>query len=92
MKLLPTSTVVAKPGILWKQLGDDAVLLDTSNNCYHSVDEVGRFIWTLIQAPKTLDAINRDVIEHFDTTLAQCSRDVVTFLTELFENGLIRID
>lgn len=74
------------------ELDDELVLLHTTEGHYYGVNEVGRYIWNLIDEPQRVETITDAVASDFDTTREECRTDVLEFLTEMSEAGLVEIE
>lgn len=69
-----------------------AVLLHVANGMYYSLNEVGTYVWNLIEkqsraVPELVDA----VMSEYAVDRARCEADVIKLLEELEERGLITV-
>jgi coenzyme PQQ synthesis protein D (PqqD) len=55
-----------------------------------TLNDVASHIWTLVQAPTTVDAIVADLVRTFDVPADRAERDALEFLDALAGAGLIR--
>jgi hypothetical protein len=55
-----------------------------------TLNDVGSHIWRLIESPTTVEAIVAEIGREFDVSPDRAERDVVDFLGQLAEAGLIR--
>ncbi len=72
-------------------LGEETIVLDYMNGEYYELDEVGGFIWQLLQNATELgfDEIVSELTKTFECTADECKEDVVKFLNELVRAKLI---
>lgn len=76
-------------GVIWKQVGDELVLLDYERGIYFGLDAVGARIWQLIDEQQTEATIVDQLLDEFDVTREVVAGDVDRLVAELAERGLI---
>ena len=69
----------------------DAVLLNTQNNQYYALDEVGARFWTLLKDGHTLAQIHEDLLNEYDVAADILEQDLLELLADLRENGLVEV-
>jgi hypothetical protein len=72
-------------------LGGDAVVLDLQSGKYFGFEAVGARIWELIQQPRKVSDIRDALLHEYDADPAECQRDLLAFLQEMQEAGLIEV-
>jgi hypothetical protein len=85
------SIVTADLSIVSCELASGAALLNLDSGIYYSLNEIGARIWTLVQAPKSVDDICHVIEGHYDVTPERCYSDLVTVLAHMAEAGLVKI-
>ena len=85
------SVVVASPDQFSCPLGSDTVILDVKAGLYFSLDNVGAFVWELIQQPRSVKELKQAVGDAFEVDAATCERDLHALLGELADKQLIKI-
>lgn len=70
-------------------LGDEVAILNMQSASYFGLGGIGSFVWATIETERTVQNICARVLEEFDVSEFECRRDVVEFLTELRQIGLI---
>lgn len=86
------SIVVASTEQISSDLNGEAVILNLKSGVYHGLNEVGAFVWNLVQQPKTVKDINQALLEEYDVEAEQCQNDLITLLEDLLTSGLISIN
>jgi hypothetical protein len=71
------------------ELEGEVVLLDLSTDMFVSLDPIGSSIWKLLEPPITFSALCKNLMEEYDVEENVCRADVLSFLKDLSENGLI---
>jgi hypothetical protein len=72
-------------------LGDDTIVLDLKAGLYFSLNNVGAFVWQMIQAPKSVAEIRAAIVATYDVEPDICERDLVALLRDLAARDLIEI-
>ena len=92
MRVPDGSRVVADTSHVSSDLGGgERVLLSIERGLYYGLDEVGSFIWEMIQAATTVDEIRAAVLTRFDVDEERVAVDVDRFLGELIDGGLATV-
>ena len=68
---------------------DEAVMLSIQAGRYYSVNAVGRRVWELLEAPKTVTELRVSICAEFEVDDETCEADIVKFLGEMIDNGLV---
>ena len=71
------------------QLNGAAAVLSLKSSLYFGLNEVGAFIWKDISEPKAIGKICDNVAKQFAIDKEQCEVDVIEFISNLSEAGLI---
>lgn len=87
-----STIVVASTEQISSDLNGEAVILNLKSGIYHGLNEVGAFVWNLVQQPKTVRDINQALLEEYDVEAEQCQNDLMTLLEDLLTSGLISIN
>ena len=82
--LKPNSDEVAS-----KIVDGEAILINLLNGMYYSMDSVGGFIWSLIEAGHSQESIAEAVADHYGIARKTAIQDVATLIGELTEENLI---
>lgn len=87
----PSSVVVAADGQVSASLERDQVVLNVTSGHYFRLQSTGGRIWELLREPVRVDRILETIVEEYDTERSGCERDLIEFLGELKNRGLIQI-
>jgi hypothetical protein len=74
------------------EVDGEVVMMSIEQGNYYGIDEVGSRVWALIEQPTAVGAICDALEAEFDVERATCEADVLKFIEELAEQGLIRVD
>jgi hypothetical protein len=85
------SSIVAVKETVFSDLGGEIALLNMRSGEYFGLNEVGAFIWSLIQEPRTVEEICSAVEREFDVTHDRCAHDLGVLIGELEANRLVAV-
>ena len=87
-----TATVRITPDVLHQELGGETVLLNLASESYFGLDEVGTFVWQVLEKQGRADAALSAVLTQFDVKAEQARADIERLITELVAAGLVTIE
>jgi hypothetical protein len=71
---------------------DSVVMMSVPRGLYYGLDAVGGRIWELLDTPRTVGEICIALSEEFEVDDETCRADVLGFVAELVERGIVRAD
>lgn len=72
------------------ELGGETVILNHAEGVYYGLDEVGTFVWQLLQqAPASFDALKDSIMATFDVDEQTCVQDLQELLNQLMHEKLV---
>jgi len=86
-----STVVVRREGLLSAPVDDEIVLLNPERDNYIGLDAIGRAVWDLLAEPSPVEALCRRLSEDFDATPEQIATDVIAFLDELVDEGIVHV-
>lgn len=89
--ILGSSIVVTAKDQVSADLAGETAILNLESGVYYSLNEVGAYIWSLIQEPRTVNEIQDAILEEYEVEPDRCERDILTLLEQLAGAGLIEI-
>ena len=76
---------------LWRILDGEAVIVNTKNSYYYSLNKTGAYIWKLlVNKAMGQDEIAKALSCHYQKDKNEIAGDVVSILGGLLKEGLIR--
>lgn len=85
------SIPVKSPDITFQAMPPETVLLNLETGYYYSTNELGSAVWSLCDGATTVEAIIRALNPRYDVAPEQLERDVLAFIRELAEEGLLLV-
>lgn len=89
--ILENSIVAACSEQISSQLDGEVIILQLKTGTYYGLDIVGSYIWSLVQAPKTMGQLREALMLKYEVNLEDCNRAVQDLLQKLYAEGLIEI-
>ena len=88
----PTTLPTHSPELIWRQLGDELVIVRPSDGLVTVLNGVGAIIWQAIDGERTISEIARLVCEEYDVTQQQAEGDIVDLMNQLEGEGLVVLE
>ena len=73
-------------------MGTEVAILDLRSGIYFGLNEVGARIWHLLQEPRDVNKILKVILEEYDVDSERCKHELLTFLQQLEDKGLIEVN
>lgn len=89
MTLGPDTLLRHRPGILFRDLAGEAVLLDPDAGLYFGLNEVGTRAWNLLGDGASLGAVHAALQEEYAAPAERIWDDLLALVQELLEHRLI---
>jgi hypothetical protein len=86
----PTSFRLRDNKVAWRRAGDEAVVLDLNRSNYHALNAAGTLLWERLREWATAEQLAGLLVECFGITPEEAAGDVVHFLTECIDVGLLQ--
>jgi hypothetical protein len=86
-----SASVRIAPDVIYRDLEDEAVLLDLKTGTYFGLDPMGTRMWHLLEENSSLQLVAQRITEQYDVTPDVCERDLREFVGRLREKGLIEV-
>jgi Coenzyme PQQ synthesis protein D (PqqD) len=89
MKISKASIIVAAKSQISADLSEEAVILNLESGIYYGLNEVGAFIWKLINEPMEVGEIQEAILKKYDVSPELCEPDLLVLLEDLAAHDLI---
>jgi hypothetical protein len=87
--MTPTVECAINPAVVFAELGDEAVLLNTDTGVYFGLDGVGTCIWALLADGMAREQIHGQLLTQYAIDSDQLRVDIEHFLRRLEDCGLL---
>ena len=89
--LSTATTAVAADNTLSTTIDGETVILHRDVGKYYGLNEVGTFVWELLQEPRSVDELCREVVGAYDVERNRCRKDIEDLLTDLAQKNLVQL-
>jgi hypothetical protein len=91
-KISTESIVNRIEDILASDVDDEKIMMSIAQGQYYSLDPVASRVWELIQKPVMVSDLIDALLLKYDIDRETCEGDVLTFLEDLNEKGILEVD
>lgn len=85
------STITHASGHIASELDNEVVMMSIEQGEYYGFGQIGSAIWRLIDKPTKVEDIVSHFLKQYNVSLRQCQEDVLAFINQLDEKGLIAV-
>lgn len=90
MNQLTKDTCIARADdLISTDLDDETILMSIEQGAYYGMEQTARRIWELLESPRKVSDLCGRLAEEYRVEAALCEPEVISFLEELREEGLI---
>ena len=89
MPLTVDSVIARVSDVTSAEVDDELLMMRLESDAYFGLDDIGARIWALLEQPVSVGAVCATLVREYDVTPEQCQRDVLRFLGDLAEKGLV---
>lgn len=72
-----------------REIGSGFVIMAPTGDTTHSLEDLGAFIWRHLDGEKDLQSIQEDITREYEVDEKTARNDLIAFITQLQEAGLI---
>jgi hypothetical protein len=83
------SIAVASNELVTANLEGEVVILGFNSGSYYGLDQVGAFVWALLQNPRKVSDVRDAIFEKYDVGFDRCEQDLLALLVKLADKQLI---
>ena len=65
-------------------------MMDIDAGKYYLMDEIASAVWTRLESPTSVADLVSELCARYDVSAARCEADVLPFLDQLHEKGLVQ--
>lgn len=85
------TTIVRTNKALVSSIEDELVMFDVNAGQYYGLNNVATAVWNHLETKKTVDELAQALTSEFDISIEECRKEMLEFLPELEEKGLIEV-
>jgi hypothetical protein len=84
--------IAVAPDVMFRPVGEEAVLLHLKHETYLGLDPVGTRMWTLLTESQSIESAYEVLLTEYDVDEGQLRRDLDDFINTLVEHDLVQVD
>ena len=65
-------------------------MMDIDRGKYYLLDDIASFVWTRLASPTSVGDLVAELCSRYDVAPSRCEADILPFLAELHEKGLVQ--
>ncbi len=85
------SKVSQREDVLTADMGEELVMMSLERSNYYGLGGIETYIWKQLEKPQNVSQLCEHLLTRFELDCQQCHRDVVDFLIELHQEGLVHV-
>ncbi len=85
------SLISRNPDQVFSEIDGQVVMLNVKKEAYYTLNNVGSTIWKEIERPLKLEDLIHILTESYEVTYEKCRDEMIPFLNELVEAGIVLI-
>lgn len=85
------STIERSKEVIASEVENELVMMSLENGKYYGIDSIGGDIWKMVEAPLKVSEICERLMKEYKVDASICENDVLEFIEQLKEQGLIEI-
>ena len=86
-----SSRVTTAPDVMFRIIGDEAVLLNLKSELYLGLNPVGTRFWTALHEASSIQAAYESLLSEFDVAPERLRHDMDELLGQLLDQKLIEV-
>lgn len=83
--------ITVNPSVLFRTVGDEAVLLNLKSELYLGLDATATRMWNLLRESPSIEAAYEQLLEEYDVDPSRLRSDLTEFLAKLVAQGLVEV-
>lgn len=87
---MSTPSYAIAPHAVFVDLGEQLAILDTENDRYLGLNDVGASLWAHLSTPQTVEQLVEHTVAEYDVTPAVARSDIESLIRDLVSRGLVR--
>lgn len=88
-----SDTLISRnPAQVFSKIDGQVVMLNVKKEAYYTLNDMGSAVWEEIANPRKLEDLIRTFTEGYEVTFEKCRDEMIPFLSELHEAGIVIIE
>jgi hypothetical protein len=92
MNLTLDSKITVPEGVLFRDVGGEAVILNLETGKYYGLEGVGVRMWSLLADHRQLRPVYQALLDEYDVSEELLLKDLLRLVNDLVSQGLVQVD
>ena len=88
-KLSLSSVISRREDIIAADMDGETVMMSVETGQYYNLGKIGGAIWSSLNEPLSIEALIVKLMDTYNVSRDQCETEVIAFLDDLQEQGLV---
>ena len=81
--------IARSDNFVFNEVDGELVMMNIETGAYASLNETGKSIWTLLDAPKSLAEVVSSLVEEYEIDQATCEKEVLPFVENMLKSEVL---
>jgi hypothetical protein len=86
-----TQKIARSDNFVFNEVDGELVMMNIETGAYASLNETGKSIWTLLDAPKSLSEVVSSLVEEYEIDQATCEKEVMPFVENMLKSEVLTL-
>jgi len=91
MTTMPYARVTVPPGVMFRDLDGEAVVLELESGRYFGLNETGTRMWLLLQEHGSIESALRALMVEYDVNEERLRKELLSFVDTLSSQRLLQV-
>lgn len=83
--------IARSDNFVFNEVDGELVMMNIETGAYASLNETGKSIWTLLDAPKSLSEVCSSLVEEYEIDQATCEKEVLPFVENMLKSEVLTL-
>jgi hypothetical protein len=83
--------IARSDNFVFNEVDGELVMMNIETGAYASLNETGKSIWTLLDAPKSLSEVVSSLVEEYEIDQATCEKEVLPFVENMLKSEVLTL-
>ena len=84
-----TQTIARSDNFVFNEVDGELVMMNIETGAYASLNETGKSIWQLLDAPKNIADVVSALVDEYDIDQSTCEKEVLPFIENMVKSDVL---
>ncbi len=81
--------IARSDNFVFNEVDGELVMMNIETGAYASLNETGKSIWALLDAPKSVSEVVSSLVEEYEIDQATCEKEVLPFVENMLKSDVL---